>query len=97
SHAEIVFEKPLQYETASHGIEGRENKHRGFGHRVEDPIEEHENYKEDDGENEFQALPGTQFKFIFTGPLVGVSRRQPQLLRKQVRGLLDESPVVGRV
>src|SRR5438309_4047901 len=35
------------------------------------------------GEYEFELRARQRLKLIFTGPLVGVSRRQPQLLRKQ--------------
>ena len=64
---------------------------------MKDHIQQHEDYEEHDGKNEFQALFGTQLKFVFAGPLVGVSRRQSQFLLQQTRSLLYEAAIVARV
>src|SRR5580700_11138018 len=64
---------------------------------MKDHVQQHEDHEEHDGKNEFQALLGTQLKFVFAGPLVGVSRRQSQFLSEQTRSLLDEAAIVARI
>src|ERR1700681_310345 len=96
-NAEVVVEQPLKDETTGHRVDRRENKHHGLCDRVKDHIQQHEDYEEHDGKNEFQALFGTQLKFVLAGPLVGVSRRQSQFLLQQTRSLLYEAAIVARV
>src|SRR5580704_1051497 len=94
-NAEVVVEKPLKDETPSHRIDRRENKHHRLRDRVKDHVQQHEDHEEHDGKNEFQAFFGTQLKFVFAGPLVGISRRQPQFLLQQTRSLLYEAAIIA--
>ena len=64
---------------------------------MEDHVQEQEDHEEHDGQNDLQPFLGPQLEFIFARPLIGVSRRQLQLLPKQLAGLVYESAVVGGV
>src|SRR4029077_8072089 len=97
SNTEVVVEKPLKDETASHGIKRRENEHRGLSHGVEDHVEQHEDHEEHDWKNEFEALSRPQLKFVFARPLVGVSGGQAQFLLQQSGSPLNEAAIVARV
>ncbi len=93
-HAKVVLEEPLKNEATGHRVEGGKNQHHGLRYRMEDHVQQHEDHKEDDRKDDFQAFLGTQFKFVFAGPLIDVSGWELQFLLQLLRGLAHESAVV---
>src|SRR5713226_654541 len=79
-NAEVVAKQPLQDQAACHGIERREDEHHGFGDVMENHVQEEEDHKEDDRQNDLEALLSPKFKLVLTGPCVDVSRWQCKLL-----------------
>src|SRR5579859_6918987 len=96
-HAEVVAQQPLQDQPAGHGIERREDQDHGLSQGVEDHVQKQEDHEEHHGQNDLHPFLCPKLEFIFARPLIGVSRRQLQLLAKHLAGLVYEAAVVGGV
>ena len=83
-NAEVVFEQPLQQQSATHRIDGREDEDKRFGYRVKDQVQQQENHEEDDRQNQLQPLLGAQFEFVLSRPLKGVVGWQSQFVVKEL-------------
>src|SRR6185437_7972356 len=62
-----------------------------------DHVKQQENNKENHRQNNLQSLLRPQLKFVFPGPVIGISRRHVQLVSQHTAGLVHKPAVISSV
>ena len=91
-NAEVVAERPLQKKSAGHRVKRREDQYGCFCRRLENDVEQQEDYEENDGQDDLQPLLGTQLKFVLSRPAIRVSSGKIQLSLNSLSALLTNPP-----
>src|SRR5262245_53690277 len=95
-HTEVVTKPVLKDQASGHGVKRWKNEDGRFYGRMKNHVEKNENHKEYDGHDDLQSCFRTQLELIFSGPFVGITRRQFQFFMEQTVRLRDEATVVFR-
>src|SRR5690349_21433198 len=96
-NTEVVPHQPLQKQPASHGVKRGKNQHQRLSHGMKDHIKQKENSSEHNGQNNFESLLCTEFKFVFSRPVKAKPRLQFQFVMQQFGGLLNKPAVISGI
>src|SRR5947207_2066211 len=61
---------------------------------MEHHVQQYEDHKKDDGQDQREALPRTEFELVFARTRVRVAGRERELLAERLRGPLSEPTVI---